>query len=540
MTREEAWKSIGTVDTQLDTSTLTRILDNLYGSEYQFLWDTSLLRVSDANEYYDYYDLGDAEYGTGQYWSMPNTLGYNPTVLILNLARWFVKKRAAWMFEVAPDVECPAKVVDSPDDMEKIEYEPSARQVKLDNQASGREQILYKLWSENNFDEKLLAGALDYFIGGTVALKIRYLPYKGIRLDFAPTQEVFPIPNADEPDKFDQITFCSYYNNKNQLWKQVWKMVKGKCVLSEGIYDANNLKLLKTLHADRETGLDFIPVLLFPNDALSGEMFGMSYLRDMIPAFDQYNRSMSDAADSLRFNMFAINVLINAPPDAEKMLKIAPNELWNIGGEQVDVKKLEASFNYSAALADFLTRLENVMHLLGEVPDVTPDRIKGFGLVSGVALKLLYGDLVSATQRSWRIWKSRLTTANEYMLRMLETYNGTEGYPYDFKISDIRGEYENRIIPHLPLPENEAEKVALEVNKLTNSLQSVKGAMQELGEKFPERKIAEIIGERKKFLDQGGLGKKLSEEEKLMLSGDKLTTPQTYESQGGANNAKPE
>jgi hypothetical protein len=88
---------------------------------------------------------------------------------------------------------------------------------------------------------------------------------------------------------------------------------------------------------------------------------------------------------------------------------------------------------------------------------------------------------------------------------MLEVYQGTEGFPYpDMNISDIGGIYDSRIIPHLPLPENEAEEIAKEVNKIANSLQSVKGALTELGEKNPERKIAEIIKERLDFLEQGG------------------------------------
>lgn len=520
MTREDAWKAISNTETQLDVSILKRILDNIYGSEYQFLNDESLQRVSDANDFYEYYDLGDANAGTGQYWKAPNALGYRPTVMPVNLSRWFVKRRSSWMFEVAPDVECPSETVDPPDEMEKIDYEPSLKQIRLDNQASSREQMLYSIWGENQFDEKLISGAQDFFIGGTVALVIRYLPGKGIKLNFYPTQMLFPIPNDDEPDRFDRIYLCSYKDNANTLWRQKWEMINGRCYLTEGTYNSSNLEVITQTYYNEDTGLDFIPVLLFGNESLSGDLFGLSYLKDLIPLMDQYNRSMSDAADGLRFNLFAVTVLLNAPPDAEKQLKIAPNELWNVGGDGVDAKKLESGFNYANALSDFLTRLENLMHLIGDVPDITPDRIKGFGLVSGVALKLLYSDLVSATQRSWRIWKSRLVTANEYILKMLETYQGTKGFPYDnFRIRDIKGTYNNRIIPHLPLPENEAEKINMEVNKLASSLQSVKGALQELGEKFPEKKIAEIISEREKFLQGGGLGKKLSDEEKEMLGG---------------------
>jgi len=515
MTRAAAWKPTPlNENSKLDPGILQRLLDEIYGSEYQFLSDAQLKRVADTNFYYGYYDLEE------QYWALPNNLGYTPTILPINLARWFVKKRASWMFEVAPDIECPPKTVDKEVDLQSPDYKPSDKQKREDKKAAAREQILYSIWSENQFDEKLLEGGRDWLIGGTCALVLRYLPYKGIRFSFKPTQEVFPVPDIDEPDKFNKIYFCSYLDNDATLWKQTWELIEGHCYLSEGTYSSRNLAPINIRYDREDTGLDFIPVVLFQHQALSGKLFGTSYLRDLIPIFDQYNKSMSDASDALRFNLFAVTVLLNAPPGAEKKLKIAPNELWNIGGDGVDAKKLESGFNYATALADFLTRLENVMHLIGEVPDVTPDRIKGFGLVSGVALKLLYSDLVSATQQAWRIWKSRLQQTDEYILRILETYEGTEGYPYDFKISDISGEYANRIIPHLPLPENEAEKINMEVNKLTNSLQSVKGALQELGEKYPERKIAEIILERESFVeDGGGYGKMLSDEEKKTLGG---------------------
>jgi SPP1 family phage portal protein len=319
------------------------------------------------------------------------------------------------------------------------------------------------------------------------------------------------------------ITFCTYLDNDSTLWKQTWYMSKGRCYLSEGTYNVKNLEPITPIYDGKDTGLDFLPVILFPNNALSGNLFGTSYLRDLVPLFDQYNRSMSDAADSLRFNMFAITVLLNAPPDAEKMVKVSPGEVWNVGGEGVDAKKLESSFQYSQALADFLTRLENLMHLIGEVPDITPERIKGFGLVSGVALKLLYGDLVSSTQQSWRIWKSRLQQANEYTLRMLETYAGSDGFPYKFNIKDIGGSYDNRIIDHLPLPYNEAEKINMEIQKLSANLQSMTGALRELGEKYPERKLAEILAERMKMMElgDGGFNQGLAMESKNLLAQEK-------------------
>ena len=515
MTRENAWKPVSEIETRLDSSVLERILDEIYGTKYQFLDDQSLERVEDANTFDDYYNLD------GQYWTPTTSLGYNPTILPVNLAGWFVDKRTSWMFEKAPDLECPAKVVDPVEDMEKLDYEPSDKQKKLDSQSSGREQILYDIWGENKLPERLMEAGTDFLVGGTTALKIRYIPNLGIRLNFSPTQEVFPIPNAKDPTVLDAVHFVSYLNNESTLWKQTWEMFEGRCYLTEGTYSATNMKRIAMIYSREDTGLTFLPVILFPHKARSGKLFGRSYLKDLIPIFDQYNRSMSDAADGLRFNIFAITVLLNAPPDAEKMLKVSPNELWNIGGEGVDAKKLESGFNYADALDDFLKRLEHQAHMIGNVPKISPDDIKGFGQITGIGLKMLNLDLVSATQRSWVVWKSRLETMNEYILKMLDTYKNTEGFPYSgMKLANIANTYNNQIIPHLPLPENELEEINIEVTKLSNSLQSVKGAMQKIGVKFPERLIAEIITERGDFLEEGGgYGKQLGEEEKKSMGG---------------------
>jgi len=518
MTREEAWKPVDTADSQeIDESLWEVILGELYPlPRYQFMNQGALERVSNANLTYSYYDL------EGQYWSPPS-IGYEPTVMPINLARWFVKKRAAWMFEVAPDIECPPESYDPPEMMESESYTPSKKQAKLNRQASTRESILYRIYNDNNLEEKLLEGTRDHLIGGTVAIRITHSPAHGIRILFKPTQEVFPVYDPDDPEFMTKVHFCSFLDNDKTIWKQTWELINGRCYLSEGTYDTN-LRPLTTKYTRADTFLDFIPIILVPNEGLSGDPFGRSYLHDLIPMFDQYNRSMSDAADALRFNLFAVTVLLNAAPGAEENLKISPGEVWNVGGEGLDVKKLESSFNYADALKDFLTRLENVMHMIGEVPDITPDRIKGFGLVSGVALKLLYSDLVSATQQSWRVWKSRMTTMNEYIFRMLETYSGKPGFYYakdkKMDVAAIAGDYTTRIIPHLPLPENEMENIEMEVRRMSSSLQSVKGALQNLGEKYPERKIAEMIGERLKFLGDGeGFGKMLDREEKKLMGG---------------------
>ena len=57
-----------------------------------------------------------------------------------------------------------------------------------------------------------------------------------------------------------------------------------------------------------------------------------------------------------------------------------------------------------------------------------------------------------------------------------------------------------------------------EVKQLRDEIARVKGALEEIGEKHPARKIAEIIAEREKFLEDQ-FGKELDVEEKKLMAG---------------------
>ena len=136
MTTEDAWREAYDTDRTLDEDVLETLLDSIYDpSIYQFLNEEALERVQDAVSYYDYYDL------EGQVWSTPANLGYDPTILTVNLGRYLVKKRAAWLFEVAPDIECPPEQFDPPEEMEETDYKPSKKQARLNAQAATRESL---------------------------------------------------------------------------------------------------------------------------------------------------------------------------------------------------------------------------------------------------------------------------------------------------------------------------------------------------------------------------------------------------------------
>ena len=194
------------------------VLENIVNSVYPpreltFLNEQALARIQNTNYYYNFYDL------EGQYWEPPGKLTYKPAVMPVNLARKLVRVRSAWLFENAPDIEAVPLQVDAPDVMASADYVKSSGQIEADNRGRAKEDILHSITGTNRLDEKLLEAGRDQLIGGTVALRIHHDPLRGIKILFKPVQEVFPVPDPEDPDILSKVHFCSFMDNDKTIWK---------------------------------------------------------------------------------------------------------------------------------------------------------------------------------------------------------------------------------------------------------------------------------------------------------------------------------
>src|SRR5699024_11652591 len=59
-------------------------------------------------------------------------------------------------------------------------------------------------------------------------------------------------------------------------------------------------------YEDRDTGLDFIPVIVIANGGLTGDTDGISDVEQVWDNQDNYNKLTSDDIDALQFQMFEI------------------------------------------------------------------------------------------------------------------------------------------------------------------------------------------------------------------------------------------
>ncbi len=487
------------------------------GLGYQYLGEEGLLLVNRLIDWYRYYD--------GKHWvdehgkelkrediKALNGLDYLPTLITVNLIAWFVDRLVAFMFERPVNLACPGEQVDPDEDIKKPDYEPSEAQKNADAKASARERLLYRVMKQNLMHEKLLKAATDYHVGTAVCVKLHYDANKGLRIIWRPRLEFWPVYDSDDVDQLEKIHFTAFVDD-DTIWKQTYWMENGSCWMEEGLYDTQ-LKLKEWLVPANDLGLPFIPVEIFTRGGLTGETEGRSLIEALKSLNDEVNRKLSDNSDSLRFGMFAIKVVLNAvlPTQDEikageaEPLQIAPNALWTFSGDgelSADAKTIEHQFTYREALKDHLEMLMSLMHKLSDVPNISPDQVKGMGQMSGFAIKLLYGSIISATNRSMITWKPRLQRVFGKALYMLNKYDTRNQYDSSLinaaALSEIiTGDIDDlvEVKIQMPLPENEVELVDLETKKVALMIESLKGAMDALGIENPEQKLAEILSEK--------------------------------------------
>ena len=171
---------------------------------------------------YDFYE------GKGQLWPVNGTLDYLPTVKRTNLIKKLIKAQARFLFGRTPEF--------------------SVRAMEKENTQAAQEmtRFLNRILRENHFGDRLIRAARDCFIGKRVALRL-WTDEDGLSIGFRPSLEFLYEPKEDDADKLAKIVFFYQLNTepthrKQRIWKQKFVMEQGRCLLSEGIYDGEELE----------------------------------------------------------------------------------------------------------------------------------------------------------------------------------------------------------------------------------------------------------------------------------------------------------
>lgn len=419
-------------------------LGGLYGNEV----------LKEMNEIIKLYDIYE---GPGQDWIVDEK-DYTPTKKKTNYIKKLIKEEARFLFG-----KTPIFTVQVEDD-------------KYQEQVEEINKYINKLLKDNLFEDKLVKGARDCFVGKRVAIKLHADTItKTIRVMFVPSLEFVYEPFEDRVDELKKIIFFHQMNqeqdkSKQIIWKQKYEMVDSKCILNEGFYNGNG-DLIETLAVNVDLKLSGIPAYIILNDGLSGDLQGESDVEEILENGIEYNKLASEDLDALKKGMNRIIYGTDVDPEASKHFKLKPGAYWDVStdiasdGKQAQIGTIDTDFNYDTRMENTLNRIKADMHEVLNIPMINNSDLQGM-MTSGKSMKALYWQLITRCEEKMMSWRPALEWMIKAILEINEVYSITT-LP---KLESFDVVVENQY----PLQENEDEEMTLDLQKVNAQTMSRK------------------------------------------------------------------
>ena len=453
---------------------ITTELGGLYGNEV----------IKEMDEIIKLYNIYD---GPGQDW-INDEQDYTSAKKKTNYIKKLIKEEARFLFGKTP--------------IFTIQVEDDKNQ----EQAEEVNNYINNVLKNNLFEDKLIKGARDCFIGKRIAIKLHAdTVTKTIRVMFVPSLEFVYEPFEDRVDELKKIIFFHQMNqeqdkDKQVIWKQKYEMVEGKCILNEGFYNGNG-DLLETLAVNVDLRLSGIPAYVVLNDGLSGDLKGESDVAEILDDGIAYNQLSSEDLDALKKGMNRIIYGTDVDPKASEKFKLKPGAYWDVStdiaadGKQATIGTISTDFNYNERMENTLNRIKSNMHEALNIPMINNQDLKGM-MTSGKSMKALYWQLITRCEEKMKSWKPALEWMIRAMLEINEVYNIT---PLP-KLENFDVFVENQY----PLQENQDEEMTLDLQKVNAQTMSRKSFIKKwanVADDIAEEELKQIQLEKQMLED---------------------------------------
>lgn len=473
--------------------------------------------LQEVKKYYEFYEgrpetiEDDTEDERGQLWKV-KTDDYKPTREIRNITKKLMKKQKRFMTAVKPDFII--KSIDGAD----VE--------RVDN----KKAIINKILNEGKFWNKFSKAFLDCTIGKRVMLclitdiddKGNVLSEKPIRFRFYTMPEFTYEYDPNDCDKLIKVqiayqdeTTIGKLQTEQRWHKWIYEMRGNECWATYQVVDGintqayietvneNGEKEKEEIKQDWNTGLNQLPCKIIFNDGLTGDVRGHSDIKDLMDMAMDYNRTISDYRDALKFKMFEQDVFVNADPNSIAGIKIAPGSIIDLKGDQsltIDGNiptptygKLTSAFNFQTAADSYLTGLKKDMYELMDQP--LPESL--VNVASGKALRMLNDDLIGRCEEKWQEWDDAFRWLIDIII---ETVNKGNLYRDVENIEDLNLNTSLEFYHNYPIPDDETETKELAMKEVEANVRSHQSYIRDFGEaQEADKEFEEILDEQDKL-----------------------------------------
>ena len=498
---------------QIDKSLL-----GLYSNDRRFIEE-----LREVKQYYEFYEgrvwtpEDDFNDDRGQLWRVKDR-DYKPTREIRNITKKLMKKQKRFMTAVQPDI-----ILSSVDDADKDRIED--KRILLD-----------RILDDGKFWNKFSKAFLDCTIGKRVLLVMSIDEEDEccpIKFRFYTMPEFTYEYDPNDSDKLLKVQIA--YQDKDtvgkiqqeQRWhKWIYEMREdGYCWCTYEIVDGTNTiafvevpvspeineevdssSTQVELHEEWNTMLTQLPCKVIFNDGLTGDIRGASDVKDLMDMATDYNKTVSDYRDALRFKMFEQPVFIDADSTSLQNIKIAPNAIIDLksdptlgdGSSSTSIAKaqmLSSTFNFQAAADAYLERLKKDMYECMDQP--LPESL--VNVASGKALRMLNDDLISRCEEKWQEWDEAIL----WLLDLIETVVVEGGYYKDLPNIECMSLETTCVLNHnYPIPDDEAETKEIAIKEVEAQVRSHQSYIREFGSQNEADKEFEEILEEVDMINQ--------------------------------------
>lgn len=439
-----------------------RIPYSLVSSELNGLYGSRVL--AEFREIIEYYNI----YEKGAQFNHDSSLDYIPADLRFKESRKLINKEARFLFSKHPDFWVSVPYDKNVDDQATKDL---ARE-----QTTILQSYVDRVLDATNLFSKLPKAAKDCFIGKRVAYFVNFNEdTQRILIDFIPSLEfVFETDPEDTSRLTKIVAFYTVTENDNKAEQRIYKkkywLENGYCWINEALYNGLG-DLIEELIPDRKTRFTHIPAGVIINDGLTGDLDGVSEIEELADSESWYSRISNNDMDSERKGMNPIIWARDMSPVSTAGLSIAPGAFWDLSSDQDsayegqtgEVGILEPSLNYTNAVDATLSRIRSSMYEALDIPDVSPDALKGV-VSSGKTLKAIYWGLIVRCDEKMLAWRPALKHIVELIIEGGKLYPKSASAYTSEPLPDVA--YEITVENQYPLPDDEADEKAIDLSEV--------------------------------------------------------------------------
>jgi hypothetical protein len=450
-------------------------------------------------------DIAEDKALLGQNWEVNDNCDYNPTQEIRNKVKPLLKKQARWMFGVEPTVKIKPDNKKDKDSCEELR------------------KFIEDILDNNNFWSMTKKAFLEATIKKRVLLRVEANPNSPMVIKYESIEDLYykekngkllyvkffeeDDENALKDSDSEKIYYLHtyYYNFTENKERQAWYK-------KEIYFDAD---LQENLTEDFDTGFSTIPCWLIKNGGELNDTFGESDVEELVDTQIQYNKTISDFRDALKFQMFGAESVIDGHEEDVNKFKIAPGALHAVktredvigSGKQAQIQRLEYNMGNSAAVELYLDRAEADMNFLMDMP-----RLKDMSNIpSGKAMEYLYNDLIARCEEKWTDWIPAFLGLFKFIKEAsMVCYSKL----YNQKWNDLK--YTTLFEHNYPLPSDEESKKELAMKEVDEGVRSHQSYIKDFTDtENAEDEWNEILNEKYQLINAqdsipGGLQSELN------------------------------